>query len=214
MSKIISSGLSIGKTFFDNKYDLLVGGAYIKAETKIYDLRLDYISQDAAMIFYSPYLINHRLKVDNVKFTGDYHSASGLLVSGIYSYYFVSDGNKGNNFQFRLGKKFDEIAAGYEFYFLGFKDSSKLYYSPESFESHSVWGEWFMIDNGREELKLGGKIGIIPENNFILREAFISAKFMLEDHFALQGRISTGSTVREKLGYSATSFYITAYWTF
>lgn len=214
MDKIISSGLSIGKTFFDNDFDILIGAAYIKAETKIYDLRLDYISQDAAMIFYSPFLINQRLKVDNVKLTGNYHSTSGLLVSGIYSHYFVSDGNNGNNFQFRLGKKFDEIAAGYEFYFLGFRDSSRLYYSPVSFESHSVWGEWFMIDDGRDELKLGGKVGIIPENNFILREAFISAKFMLEDRFALQGRITTGSTVRNKLGYSATSFYITAYWTF
>lgn len=214
MSKVLSSGLSVGKTFFDNNKNIFVGGAYIKADTKLYDLNLEYISQDAAPLFYSPFLVNNRLKVENVKLSGEYHPESGLLVSGIYNYYFVSDGNIGNNFQFRLGKKFDELAAGYEFNYLGFKDSSHFYYSPENFESHNVWGEWYIIENERDELKIGGKVGIIPENNFILREAFATAKFTLEDHFVLQGRISTGSTVREHLGYSATSFYITAYWTF
>lgn len=214
MNKNLSSGLSIGKTFFEKNQDIFVGGAYIKASSRIYDLGLDYISQDAAQIFYSPFLVNKRLKVETLRFNGDYHPTSGLLVSGFYSYYFVSDGNGGNNFQFRLGKKFDELAAGYEFYFLGFKDSSTLYYSPENLESHSVWGEWLIINNDRDELKLGGKIGIIPENNFILREIFASAKFMLEDHFALQGRITTGSSIRHNMGYSSTSFYIAAYWSF
>ncbi len=213
-NKIISSGLSIGKTYFENKQNVLIGTAYLKAEERNYVARLDYISQDAAQIFYSPFLVNERLKADMVRLSGDYHSESGLLASGNYSYYFVSDGNGGSSFQFRLGKRFDELAAGYEFYFLGFKNYSHLYYSPGNFESHSLWGEWYIISNNQNELKLGGKVGIIPDNNFILREAFASAKFLLAEHFALQGRISTGSTIRQNLGYSSTSFNVAAYWTF
>jgi Flp pilus assembly protein TadD len=213
-ARMFSFGLSVGKTYFENKQDILVGTVYLKAEAKNYNIRLNYNSQDAALIFYSPFLVNQRLKVDMFRLAGNYQSKSGLLASGNYSYYSSSDGNGGNNFQFRLGKKFDELAAGYEYYFLGFKRYSPLYYSPGKFESHSVWGEWFIISNKNNEFKIGGKVGIIPDNNFILREAFASANLLLAEHFVLQGRISTGSTVRQSLGYSSTSFYIAAYWTF
>ncbi len=213
-NKIFSSGLSAGKTFFENDQDVVVGSAYLKAEEKSFTIKLDYNSQDAAQIFYSPFLVNSRLKVDMLRLSGEYLGESGLMSSGYYSYYLVSDKNRGNNLQLRLGKKFGELAAGYEYYYLGFKDSSRLYYTPENFESHSLWGEWFIIDNKNNELKAGGKIGIIPENNFILREAFVSARFLLAEHFTLQGRLSTGSTVRQNTGYSSTSFNISAYWVF
>lgn len=213
-NKMFSSGLSIGKTYFENKQNQLVGSAYLKAEDINFSVKLDYVSQDAAQIFYSPFLVDKRMKVDQLELSGDYNSASGLLASGRYNYYFVSDGNGGSSFQFRLGKRFDELAAGYEFYFLGFKNYSRFYYSPGNFQSHSLFGEWYIISNDQNELKIGGKVGIIPDNNFILREAFASAKILLADHFALQGKISTGSTVRQNLGYSSTSFNVAAYWTF
>lgn len=213
-NKIFSSGLSIGKTYFDTEENILIGSAYLKADAKNYNFGVEYVSQDAAQIFYSPFLVSKRLKVDLLKFSGDYRSESGLLASGIFNYYFVSDRNSGSNLLFRLGKKFDELAAGYEFYFLGFKNYTRLYYSPGNFESHSLWGEWSIIENGEDELKIGGKVGIIPDDNFILREIFASAKFLLTRHFALLGKISTGSTVRENLGYSSTSFFASAYWTF
>lgn len=213
-NRIFSTGFSAGKTFFENNEDIIIGSAYFKAEEKDYMVKLDYFAQDAGQIFYSPFLVNERLKVDMVRLSGEYHPESGLIVLGYYNYYAVSDDNRGNNFQFRIGKRFDELAAGYEFYYLGFKDVSSLYYSPGNFESHSIWGEWFIIDNKKDELKIGGKVGIIPENNFIPREAFISARFLLAEHFTLQGRISTGSTVRENTGYSSSSFNIAAFWAF
>ncbi len=213
-NKIYSVGFSAGKTFFENNQDILVGTAFLKAEAKNYLGSLDYASQDAAQIFYSPLLVNQRLKVDMVRLNCNYHSESKLLASGYYSYYFVSDGNKGNSLMVRVGKGFDELAAGYEFYLLGFNNYSNLYYSPSNFQSHSLWGEWNIIQNNENELKIGGKIGIIPENNFIIREAFASAKILLAYHFTLQGRISTGSTERQNLGYSSTSFNMAAFWTF
>ncbi len=213
-NKAFSAGLSAGKTFFENNEDIIVGTAYFKAEEKNYMVKIDYIDQDAAQIFYSPFLVNKRLKVDMFRLSVDYHDESGLTALGYYSYYAVSDKNHGNNLQFRLGKRFDELGAGYEFYYLGFKNLSNLYYSPENFQSHSIWGEWFIVDNKRDELKISGKIGIIPENNFIPREASISARFLLAEHFTLQGRISTGSTVRQNSGYSSSSFNIAAFWTF
>jgi tetratricopeptide (TPR) repeat protein len=176
-SKIFSTGLSAGKTFFENNEDIIIGSAYFKAEEKNYLVKLDYLNQDAAQLFYSPFLVNQRLKVDMVRLSAEYCAESGLIAMGYYNFYAVSDKNRGNNLQFRLGKRFDDFAAGYEFYYLGFKDVSSLYYSPEKFESHSIWGEWFIIDNKINELKLGGKIGIIPENNFIPREAYINARF-------------------------------------
>ncbi len=212
--RIFSMGLSVGETFFENNEKVTVGSAYVKAEEKNYNIRLDYSSQDAAQVLYSPLLIYRRLKVDLLRLSGDYQSESGLLASGYFSYYFVSDQNQGNNIQIRLGKRFGELAAGYEFYHLGFNDSTRLYYSPDNFESHSLWGEWFIIDNKENQVKLGGKVGIIPENNYVLREAFLSARVLLAEHLTLQGRLSMGSTVRQNTGYRSASFNIAAYWTF
>ncbi len=212
--RIFSMGFSAGETFFESKEQETVGSAYIKAGEKNYNVRLEYNSQDAAQVLYSPFLVSRRLKTDMLRLSGDYQSESGLLASGYYSYYFVSDQNQGNNLQIRLGKRFGELSAGYEFYHLGFKDSTHLYYSPDNFESHSLWGEWFIVDNKQNEVKLGGKVGIIPENNFILREAFLSAKVLLAEHFTLQGRLSIGSTVRQNTGYRSAAFNIAAYWTF
>ncbi len=212
--RIFSMGLSAGKTCFENNEEETVGSAYLKAEEKNYNVRLDYSSQDAALVLYSPLLVYRRLKTDMIRLSSEYQSESGLLASGYYSYYFISDQNQGNNLQIRLGKRFGEMAAGYEFYHFGFIDSTILYYSPDNFESHSLWGEWFILDNKENEVKLGGKVGIIPENNFILREAFLSARLLLAEHFTLQGRISIGSTVRQNTGYRSASFNIAAYWTF
>ena len=213
-NKVFSLGLSAGKTFFENVDENFTGSAYLKAEEENYSVHLDYLSQDAARILYSPFLVNQRLKTDMIRLGIDYHGESGLLASGNYSYYLVSDSNTGNNLQARIGKRFGELAAGYEFYYLGFRDSSVLYWSPDNFESHSLWGEWFIMDNKKNTLSVGGKVGIIPENNFILREAFVSGRFLLAEHFTLQGRISTGSTERQNLGYSSTSFNLAVYWTF
>ncbi len=213
-SRIFSMGLSAGETFFENNDKETVGTAYLKAEEKYYNFRLDYNSGDAAQVLYSPLLVYRRLRTDMIRLSGEYSGESGLMASGYFGYYFVSDGNSGSNLQLRIGKRFGELAAGYEYYNLGFRDSTKLYYSPDNFESHSLWGEWFIVDNQENEVKLGGKVGIIPENNYILREAFLSARVLLAEHFTLQGRISMGSTVRQDTGYRSTSFNIAAYWTF
>jgi tetratricopeptide (TPR) repeat protein len=211
---IWSMRLAAGQTFFENNENVTVGSAYLKAEGKSYSARLDYISQDAARVLYSPLLVDRRLKTDMVRLSGEYRGESGLLASGYFNYYFVSDQNQGNNLQLRIGKRFGELSAGYEFYYLSFKDSAQLYYSPYDFESHSLWGEWNIVQNNNNEVKLGGKVGIIPENNFILREAFLSARVLLAENFTLQGRLSLGSTVRQNTGYRSASFNVAAYWTF
>ena len=213
-ARIFSLGVSAGKSVFENDQDLVVGSAYLKAQDKDYYVMLDYTAQDAAQVFYSPFLVNVRLRSDMIRLSGEYNSETGLMASGYYNYFAVSDDNRGNNFQLRLGKRFGELAAGYEFYYLGFRDSTRLYYTPANFESHSLWGQWFIVDNSQNKVTAGGRVGIIPENNFILREAFISARILLAEHFIIQGRITTGSTVRQNLGYSSTSFNISAYWTF
>ncbi len=212
--RIFSMGLSAGETFFENNEKETVGSAYFKAEEKNYIIRLEFNSQDAAQVLYSPMLVYRRLRSDMIRLGGEYRSESGLMASGHYSYYFISDQNQGSNLQLRIGKRFGELAAGYEYYNLGFKDSTLLYYSPDNLESHSLWGEWYLVDNKVNEVKLGGKVGIIPENNFVLREAFLSARVLLAEHFTLQGRLSMGSTVRQNTGYRSASFNIAAYWTF
>ena len=214
INRILSLGFSAGETFFGNDTSFVIGSGYFKAEDKNYSLKLNYISDDAAKTFYSPFLISRRLRTDIFSLSGDYKSSSGIMASTLLNYYLVSDKNQGGNLQLRLGKRFDELAAGYEFYHLSFKNFSKFYYSPAHFQSHSLWGEWYLVDKGNNQLKIGGKVGIIPENNFILREAFASASLKIVNSLVLQGRISTGSTIRENTGYSSSSFYLTAFWNF
>lgn len=216
ISKLITAYGSLGQTIFSNNKTAPVIEASLRAEkAEKFLAGIYYTSSDAVQILYSPYLVTERLRVHDFTAKGYYHLETGLFLSGKNSYLNVSDGNSGNNFELRVGKTFEkDFRAGYEYYYLNFNNRSILYWSPANYQSHSGWAEWDLISDRTSVITFGGKLGIIPENNYILREIFGAARIKLVEGFTIQARLATGSTVQQRLGYSSTSFGIAAFWTF
>lgn len=211
----VKSSVSFGQTYFTNNLKENIFEVSFKVEkSKSYSITLFYNQMDAAFILYSPFLVANRLTAGHAGFNGEYNFKSGLLISGKYAFVDVSDGNNGNNIQLRLGKNFQEdINAGYEYYFYTFSDSTELYWSPENFEAHSLWADFNLVRDSEITFTLGGKIGIIPENDFLLREFYARFNYKLVANFNLQAAITAGSSSRSGTGYNSTSFQVGAYWT-
>ena len=186
----------------------------IKAQKeKKYTFSATLFSTDAALILYSPYLVDRRLTSNYLLLTGEYITKNAILVRGDYSYTSVSDDNNGNRFIFRLGKIFEEVfAAGYEYYYYNFKEQTPFYWSPENYESHSIWFDWEAIQEESFSLKLKGKVGLIPRDNFILREISGYMKFYFTRNLFMQANSTFGSSVRDNKGYSSFSFGLSFFW--
>ena len=216
LNKNVSASAGIGRTMFPNSEKANITEASLKVnKDEKYDFTFNFNSMDAAQILYSPYLVDVRLQANYYSVEGSLKSASSLLLSGKYSYITVSDDNAGNNAVFRIGKLFDEnFSAGYEYYYYNFQTFSDKYWSPSNFDSHSIWGEFMINDFKDFEIKLGGKIGIIPADNFVLREFFGKVRYTMFDNFIVQGQLTSSSTVKQKTGYNSLSVYGSAYWTF
>ena len=207
--------ISFGQTYFlNNSNENIIEAAMHFQKKDIYNASLFYNNTDAAFILYSPFLVLNRFTAEYMGFNGNYNFRSGLLISGKYAFINVSDGNEGNQFEFRLGKKFQkDIKAGYEYYYYTFSDSSFKYWSPENFESHSIWADFNLINDDETTINLGGKLGLIPENDYLLREFYAEVKYMLVPNFNLQARFVSGSSSRSGIGYNSTSIQLSVFWT-
>lgn len=63
----------------------------------------------------------------------------------------------------RIGKIFDEVfGVGYEYYYFNLIGQTLLYWSPDNYESHSIWGDWDVIVYADFLLSLKGKLGFLP----------------------------------------------------
>lgn len=184
-----------------------------------------YFRSDGAVVLYSPYLVGVRLIGSSLKVSALYKFASGAEVSGYYQLVSSSNydqtttneyypDNLGNNIQFRIGKSFyQNLKLGYEYYFSDYKYTfQNLYYSPQSFDSHSLWAEWLVMNEDKWEITVGGKIGYVPEADYILREANIQIFYTLFERLKLSAYGYVGSSVRDQYGYSSGSFIISAFW--
>lgn len=210
----VKSSVTFGQTYFVNNIKENILETSLLVEKKdVYSLNLFYNQMDAAFILYSPFLVANRLFANHTGLRGDYNFNSGLVISGNYSFINVSDDNNGSNFQFRIGKEFqDEIKAGYEYYYYTFSENTGLYWSPENFEAHSLWADFNLIKDSKTEFSLGGKLGIIPENDFLLREFYARFSYKFVANFNIQAAITTGSSSRSGTGYNSTSFQLGAFW--
>ncbi len=215
LNRYITLGGAFGKTFFSNNIQSETAEGFLRAsQENRYLLTVGVNSSDAALLLYSPYLVTNRLTATHLFAAGEYFFESGMLLKGKYAHIAVSDNNDGNNIEFRVGKKFDpELTAGYEYNHLSFENLSPLYWSPDNYESHSVWADWMVYEEKPSKITIGGKFGLIPESNYILREIYGAASMKLAEQFTLQARITAGSTVQQKIGYSSTSLNISAFWT-
>ena len=213
-SNYVSAYLAAGVTNFENGQGSLIIETYIKAmKRNKYNFSLSFYSSDAVQILYSPLLVDHRLTAYYSLLSAEY-LVSTLLLRAEFAYTSVSDGNDGTKVILRFGKIFNKVfAIGYENYWYNFRNQTALYWSPDNFETRSIWAYWVLNFGNSFTMNLSGKVGIIPaENNYLLREFRSYFTYNLTESFLLQARLSAGSSIRDNAGYSSISLGFSAYW--
>ncbi|PJA97895.1 MAG: hypothetical protein CO128_10135 [Ignavibacteriales bacterium CG_4_9_14_3_um_filter_30_11] len=194
-----------------------ISDVVFKAEDpKEYSLVVGYENNDARVILLSPNLIGFtNYSVDIYTINGLYMPSSEVKLSGFYHYGSISDGNLFNDLQLRIGKKFyKNTYIGYEYAYSNYKFVNILYYSPQNYDSHSIWGEWNAKNTPKLRLNIGGKIGYAPSVNYILREAYGEIYYQPVPYFTINGRIGGSSSFREGSGYNSLFVALSAYWSF
>ncbi|QQS37410.1 MAG: tetratricopeptide repeat protein [Ignavibacteriales bacterium] len=216
LNRIVSATAGFGRTRFENEFNSNITEVSLRAEDEMkYTIIASFNSSDASHIMYSPFLVDERLNAKNYSLNAKYFATTNTFLAGRFMYNSLSDSNDGYHLDLKLGENFNNrISAGYVYSFIDYKNRSLLYWSPENFEAHSLWADWKFISNKETEAVIGGKVGIIPENDFILREISGSLSHKFFDKLTLRLRASAGSTVRQETGYSSVSFGISAFWSF
>jgi tetratricopeptide (TPR) repeat protein len=215
-SQTVYASASLGSTLFPNDENQLLAEVTLKAEKpKLYSFSANYYSMDAAQLLYSPNLVDTRLRSDYFLLMGDYIIKTGWKFAGSYAFITVSDDNKANRLILRFGKIFDKIVGvGYEYYYYDVKNQTSLYWSPENFESHSIWADWEIVNDADVTANIGGRLGYIPTDEFILREFYAVTSVKLADSFTIQGRLTFSTTAQSGEGYTSTSLGLSAFWSF
>lgn len=170
---------------------------------------------DAGLVLYSTRLIDYRVNSQLYKMMGEFTPNERVKISGYYQYILLSDANKGNDLQIRFGRKLDkDIWGGYEYFYSNYSFKSGFYYSPQGFESHSLWGEWELFSEDDLTAKLGGKLGYVPASDFIIRE--LSGEFLYKpiEDLTINGKFIVGGTYRYDSNYQFFSASLAAYWSF
>jgi Flp pilus assembly protein TadD len=215
-SQTVYASASVGSTVFPNDDNQLLTEVTLKAEQpKVYSFSANFFSMDASQLLYSPNLVNTRLRSNYYLLMGDYIIKKGWKFTGSYAFITVSDDNKMNRLQLRFGKIFYKaVGVGYEYYYFDVKNESDLYWSPENFESHSIWADWEIANEDNVTASIGGRLGYIPSDEFILREFYGVTSVKLADSFTIQGRLTFSTTAQSGKGYTSTSFGLSAFWSF
>jgi tetratricopeptide (TPR) repeat protein len=177
-------------------------------------VNLVYQNSDAALILYSPYLMDMRLYAQLYKIDGYYQHRDGLRISGSFQYITADDNNEGNDLMLRIGRYFAKnLLIGYEYAFDNYKTKSSFYYSPRNFESHSLWLDQEIEKKAQLRVTLGGKLGFIPHNSLIVLEGHLEAFYQVLKNLTFNGKVSIGSTSRDQQSYRYFSGQLSAYWT-
>jgi len=215
-TKLITAMFSFGQTKYLNNQKQNVSEVSLKSEIKDrYSLVGRYRSSDAAQTLYSPFLIGSDLRVTDYSLEGLYNTPTQMVLSGQYSFKKISDDNKSNQLVLRIGRKFSsDFVAGYEYYNLSYDFETPLYYSPGKFESHSLWGDYNIIRDEVMDISIGGKIGLVPNNDLLIKEFNSKLSLKLFESFTLQGQLVFSENVREQVNYRSTSISIIVFWVF
>jgi tetratricopeptide (TPR) repeat protein len=189
--------------------------AFLRYERKdTIGVNLTYQNSDAVLILYSPYLIDIREYAQLYKIDGYYQHRDGLRISGSFQYISVGDGDEGNDFMIRIGKYFAKgLLMGYEYAYDNYKFKSSYYYTPNNFESHSLWLDEELEKKDDLRLSIGGKLGFIPHNSLIAMEGHVELFYQVRKNLSLSGKVSIGSTSRDDQSYRYFSGQISAFWT-
>jgi tetratricopeptide (TPR) repeat protein len=180
-------------------------------------------ANDAALMLYSPYLIELPYDARLYRVTGSYNAPSGWALRGAYRILAVSDGNRGSEFQLRLGHVvYDGVTGGYEYAYSDFSrqapwipfsnHAEQLYYTPQNLESHSLWVEWQAEKDQDLSLNFGAKIGYIPSYDEGLRQVTGDLTYRAASPLLLTGSFSIGNTYRTDGRYNYVSVAFSLYW--
>lgn len=219
LHKYVRSSIGFGKLHTldknpQNEYDFSI--FYNENNNAI--LAFTFMHSDAGTILYSPNLVDSspiRYKSDFYRLQGSYVYEKTLKFSGYFQYLDISDQNKGNDFQLRAGYiLMPRLTTGYEFAYSNFRFVTKLYYSPQNFESHSIWASWDMYKFEVSTITLEGKLGYVMDGDYILRELMWKVDYKPSMEFTLEGQLSVGSTYRQTQSYNFASGRLAIYWIF
>ena len=188
--------------------------AYVRYDVEDhFSIAANYQNTDALLILYSPYLINERQFARLYKIGGNYWHKADIYFESYFQYISVEDEDEGNDFFMRIGKRwFDYLLGGYEYFYSNWKFDSPYYYSPNNFESHSIWAEATLEENDILNIKLKGKLGFVPNNDFLVLAGSIEASYKIFPRLTLRGNIGGGSTSRDDSSYRSVTGGISAYW--
>lgn len=217
-------------TIFFSPY-LSVGGTYGKMNTlgepnyRVWDATLkfekpnelllsaNFENTDARLFLYSPNMFYNRMTADVYRFNFAYNVKNLALIKAYYQYFELSDINKGNDFMLRLGKRFLNFGMfGYEYYFSDYAANSVYYYSPQDYDTHSLWAEYDYEYQKELKFKVGGKIGYAPDVDYIISEIFGEAVYNPFQNLIISARATYGNSFRYGSGYRSFSGSLTAYW--
>lgn len=215
ITKDLNIGAGFGTTNATGTLSRIEKDAYIRYEKRdTISLSFVYQHSDAALILYSPYLIDNRYYASLFRFAGYYIHYKGLKISSSFQYITVTDNNEGNDFVLRAGAYTQhDLSIGYEYYYTNYKLKSKYYYSPINFESHGIWIDYELEQKEYLRVTLGGKIGYIPYNNFIMMGGQLDFYYQPLHNLLINGRFGLSLTSRDNSSYRSFSGQLTAYWT-
>lgn len=214
-SKIFSLGAGFGSSIARGILRREEKDAFMRMEkADTFSVGLTYQYSDAALILYSPYLIDNRLYASLFKADGYFVHENGFKISGYFQYVSVEDGNESNDLMLRLGRYITkDFIVGYEYAYSNSKLKADYYYSPTNFESHSIWVDQDLDRKKDLRVLIGGKIGIVPQNKFLALEGHFELFHQLFPTFSLSARLAMGTTSRDQSSYRYFSGQISAYWT-
>jgi tetratricopeptide (TPR) repeat protein len=178
---------------------------------------------DAAIMLYSPFLLEIPFAAELFKLQGYYVSPSHLRLEGSFKAIMVSDGNNGSEFQFRIAHLvFEEFYAGYEYTYSDFNHEApfipftnhvnRLYYAPQVLESHCLVVQWQPQKDQEVAFGLTGKVGYLPKYRASVREMDGDLDYRPIGNLVMNGSLSLGSTYRDDSSYNFVSFTISFYW--
>ncbi len=181
-----------------------------------------YERSDAAILLYTPYLLDIPYQAQLFKVRGYYVAPAHWRIQGSYKAIQISDGNSGSEFQFSLAQLFyDEVFAGYEYMytdylhqaaFIPFTNHTRhLYYAPQVLESHSLVVEWQAQKDQEVALNLEGKVGYLPSYRATSREIGGDLKYRPVGPLLLNGVFLLGSTYRDDFSYNYVSVSLSVY---
>jgi tetratricopeptide (TPR) repeat protein len=178
---------------------------------------------DAALLLYSPYLIDLPYNARLYTVAGFYNAPSGWALRGTYRIVAISDGNRGSDFDLRVGHSvYDGVTGGYEYAYddyyrqapwIPFTDHAKqLYYTPQNIESHSFWIEWQAEKDKDISFTIDASVGYLPAYHAGLRQLSGELTYRAASPLLLTGSFSHGNTYRSDGGYNYVSTVLSLYW--